>query len=62
MRIVRVTRIEFELENGEIFPITPPLLGDLTIEEFQKHYDYASEVIRSCPKVGGNNPNDKGLG
>jgi hypothetical protein len=62
MRIVRVTKTEFELETGEIFPITPPLLEDLTIEEFQRHYDYASEVVRGCPKVGGDDTDDKELG
>ena len=62
MRIVRVTKTEFELENGEIFPITPPLLEDLTIEEFQRHYHYAASVVRGCPKAGSDYTDTKGLG
>ena len=41
MRIISVTRSEFELEDGKIFPIEPPLDSDMSPEEFQEHYDYA---------------------
>lgn len=62
MRIVRVTKTEFELEDGGIFPITPQLLEDLTVEEFQRHYDYATSVVRGCPKAGSDDTDAAGLG
>ena len=57
MRIIRVARSEFELENGKIFPIDPPLDFDISPEEFQEHYDYCgakhdlklSDSWLSCP-------------
>jgi hypothetical protein len=55
MRILRVSKTEFELENGDTFPIEPPLEKEISIEEFQKHYDYAASVIGSCKKVRGDN-------
>ncbi len=62
MHIVRVTKEEFELDNGLVYPIIPPLEEETTIEEFQRHYDYAAEVVRSCKAVGGDNSNTQGLG
>jgi hypothetical protein len=46
MKVVRVTREEFELEDGTIHPIVPPLAESTTVEEFQKHYDKAAEFIK----------------
>lgn len=57
MRIVRVTREEFELEDGRIFPITPKLSEDLTIEEFQEHYNFATEAVKSSRDVGSDHAN-----
>jgi len=51
VRILRVTWEEFELEDGSVFPIIPPLTEDLTVEEFQTHYDYASTVVRRSEKT-----------
>jgi hypothetical protein len=62
MRIVRVTRSEYELVDGSIFPIIPELSEDITVEEFQKHYDNAVEAVRSSEKVGGDNSDAEGLG
>jgi hypothetical protein len=62
MNIVRLTKIEFELEDGSIYPIFPQLQEEMTIEEFQKHYDYASQVVRGCQKVRRDNTNSQGLG
>ena len=45
-RIVRVARDEFELEDGSIYPITPPLEQDMTPDEFKRHYDYAAQIVR----------------
>jgi len=62
MRILRVSRNEFELEDGSVFPITPPLEKDMSVEEFQKHYDYASKIIGGSQEARSNNSNSKRLG
>jgi hypothetical protein len=31
MRIVRVTKEEFELDNGSVYPIDPPLDREMTV-------------------------------
>ena len=62
MIIVRLTRDEFELSDGRIFPVIPPLMEDMTIEEFQKHYDYASQVVGGCRDVGCDNSDITDLG
>ena len=61
MNIVRLTKSMFELEDGSIYPINPPLKEDLTIEEFQKHYNFAVEVVESCRDAGAFNSNIKEL-
>jgi len=55
MRIVRATKEEFELDNGSIYPIDPPLDREMTVEEFQKHYDFAAQVVKGCEDVGSDN-------
>ena len=62
MKVVRVTRTEFELDTGDIYPINPPLEEDLTPEEFQEHYDRASDFIQSCQNPGGLDTDPKKLG
>jgi len=57
MRIVKITRIEYTLENGSVLPIDPPLPEDMTIEEFQKYYDFAAQVINGCGDVGSDDAN-----
>ena len=61
MCIVRVTKDEFELKDGRIFPILPPLEEEMSIEEFQKHYDFASKVVKGSRDVGGVNSDLKEL-
>jgi len=39
LKVVRVTKTEFELENGDIFPHMVELDKTPTIEEFQEIYD-----------------------
>ena len=34
--VVRVTKAEFELDNGDIYPHAFELDDDITVEEFQK--------------------------
>jgi hypothetical protein len=62
MDIVRVTKTEFELENGSVYPIDPPLTQEITIEEFQEHYDFATQVVKSGRDVGGDDPDLEKLG
>lgn len=62
MRIISVTRSEFELENGKIFPIDPPLNSDMTPEEFQEHYDYAASIINSREGIGRDDANTSVVG
>lgn len=62
MKIIRVTKTEFELDDGSVFPITPPLEEELTPEEFQEHYDRASNFIKSCKTLGGLNTDSEKLG
>ena len=42
--VVRVTKTEFELDNGDIYPHAFELDDDITVEEFQKLLD-ASQVL-----------------
>jgi hypothetical protein len=62
MRIVEVWRSGFRLSDGREFPIDPPLQEDLTVEEFQRHYDYALAVVRGCTEIGCDSANAAQLG
>jgi hypothetical protein len=48
MRIVKVDKETFELEDGSVYPIEPPLEQEITIDEFQKIYGKTLEALRSC--------------
>lgn len=50
-KVVRVTRTEFELDNGVIYPHVVELDEDLTAEEFQAIYAHWTKVLRSEPDV-----------
>lgn len=54
-KIVRLTKEEFEVEDGAIYPINPPLEEDWTIEEFQEHYDRVRIIIEGIKNVGSDN-------
>jgi hypothetical protein len=53
LKVKRVTKMEFELVNGDVFPINPPLTEEQTPEEFQEHYDRACNLMRSLQGAGG---------
>lgn len=55
MKVVRVTKTEFEIETGVVFPIEPPLMKAISVEEFQKIYDKNADFIKSISNVGGHN-------
>ena len=61
MRITRVTLTEFETEDGSVFPIDPPLIEELTVEEFQEHYDFATQVVRGSRNARSDNTNSTEL-
>jgi hypothetical protein len=53
MRVTRVTPDEFELENGDVHPIVPPLKEVMTPDEFQEHYDRALAIVQSVQDARG---------
>lgn len=57
MRITKVSKTHFETEDGESFPIDPPLEQEMTTEEFQEHYDKANNFIKSIGYAGSDNEN-----
>ena len=60
-KIIRVTKTEFELDNGDVFPIEPELDEDMSPEEFQVHYERAYNIVQSLKDVGCDNKDDKGM-
>lgn len=44
-KVVRITKNEFELEDGSIYPIPFELESELTIEEFQKYLDNSKNLL-----------------
>ena len=47
MKVVRVARTEYELENGDVYPHVFELNGDVTVEEFQKLLDESKALVLS---------------
>ena len=43
--VVRVTKTEFELDNGDIYPHAFELDDDITIEEFQKILNASKDMV-----------------
>ena len=44
--VVRVTKTEFELDDGRVFPHPVELDEVPTIEEFQKTYDKSRKLVK----------------
>lgn len=44
-KVIRVTKSEFELDNGDIYPHAFELDDDITVEEFQELLDSSKEMI-----------------
>lgn len=44
-RVVRVTKTEFELENGDVYPHILELDEDITIEAFQEILDSSKSML-----------------
>lgn len=62
LHVVRVSLNEFELEDGSVFPIEPPLQEEMTPDEFQEHYEYAVAVVEGCQTLGSYNENTEDVG
>ncbi|MGK7938709.1 MAG: hypothetical protein AB4062_00825 [Crocosphaera sp.] len=48
-KVVKVTRTEFELDNGVVYPHVVELDKDLTPEEFQAIYDHWTQMLMDEP-------------
>jgi len=44
-KVVRVTKTEFELENGDVYPHAFELEEDITVEEFQELLDSSKSML-----------------
>jgi hypothetical protein len=62
MKVVLVSRTEFQTEDGQTFPIDPPLLEDMTPDEFQEHYDLAAAFVGSLQASGNDSSNATEMG
>ena len=61
-KVVKVTKTEFELDDGSVFPITPPLSEEMTTEEFQEHYERACNLVQSLKDFRSDNKHTSQLG
>jgi len=48
VHIVRVSKVDFELSDGSILPIVPPLEKEMSVEEFEKSFRKTLETLKSC--------------
>ena len=44
-KVIRITKTEFELDNGDIYPHNFELEEDISVEEFQKLLDSSKELM-----------------
>ena len=44
-KVVRVTKTEFELETGDVYPHTFELDDDISVDEFQKLLDSSKDLV-----------------
>ena len=51
-RVVKVTKDEFELDDGSVFSIIPPLSEEMSVDEFQEHYERACNLVQSLKDSG----------
>jgi len=62
MKVVRVEKTEFELEDGSVYPISPPLTREMSVEEFMRYREKAREVARCLRDAGCHNEDAQGMG
>ena len=61
-RVVKVTKDEFELDDGSVFPIIPPLSEEMSVDEFQEHYERACNLVQSLKSSRSDDENTPQLG
>jgi len=44
-KVIKVSKTEFELDNGDVYPHTFDIPDDITVEEFQKILTQTKESI-----------------
>lgn len=44
-KVIRITKTEYELENGDVYPHVFELDGDITVEEFQILLDKSKKMV-----------------
>lgn len=47
MKVVRVDKTEYELENGDVYPHVFELDEDITVDEFQRLLDESKALVLS---------------
>jgi len=52
-KVVRVSKTEFELDNGDIYPVPFEFDYEPTLEEFQRFLDNSKELIQELIKKNG---------
>ena len=62
MKVVRVTRTEFEMEDGSVHQIDPPLPREMSIGEFERHIEAARKVVSRSGTIGGVHAGDPDVG
>lgn len=45
LNVVRVDKTEFELDNGDIYPIPFDVNDDISVEEFQKIINSSKDIV-----------------
>lgn len=64
MKITRVTKDEFELENGDIYPIPFEIDEEISVEEFQKCFaasqDMFNKLMEEVEKINEESADNKG--
>lgn len=61
-KVIRVERDEYELDDGVVLPIMPPLDRDMTPEEFQEHHERAILTLSRLEDSWRLDPDAKELG
>lgn len=61
-KVVRLEKNEFELDDGSVFPISPPLSEKISLEEFQEHYERACSAVQSIKDTGSDDQDNTELG
>ena len=61
-KVVKVSRTAFQMEDGAVFPISPPLGKDMSVKEFQRHYERVNHFIRGCKDFEDNSENVTSMG